>query len=117
MRQNRNGRAHFRTLARRNVMNTLALGKSVSFTNMLVATDFSAGSKSALACAATIAGANDAELFLVHALSEEARLPVPMEHLPAVMDRELQDVKTNLAELQLDSLAGIRHQAILERGP
>jgi len=98
-------------------MNTLALGKSVSLSKVLVATDFSEASNSALTCAASIAGANDAELLLVHALSEEAGLPVPMEHLPAVMDCELRNARQQLAKIESDSLAGVRHETILERGP
>lgn len=98
-------------------MNTLALEKSVTFKRILVATDFSGASNAALKCAAGIAGVNDADLFVVHALPLEAHLPAPLDPMPAILDQEVRQAKEHLAQLESEALAGLRHETILERGP
>jgi len=98
-------------------MNTLALEKSVSFAKILVATDFSEASKQALACATSIAGANQGELFVVHAIPGDARLPVPLDPLPAGLDRPRSEAQQQMAELvSKKSPSGVPREGIVERG-
>ena len=99
-------------------MTTLELAKSITFKNILVATDFSDASKPALECAAKIAGLSEAQLFVLHALPPEPRLPVPLDHLPARLDRDLSEAKLNLKKtVASEPLRHIRHEEIMERGP
>src|ERR1041385_8566103 len=57
---------------REGTMPTLELEKSVTFQNIVVATDFSSASQRAFEYAANIAGDNDAQLYVLHA--EERRV-------------------------------------------
>ena len=63
-------------------MATLELEKSVTFKNILAATDFSDASRHALRWAASITGLNDGKLFLLNVLPGEPRLPVTLDPLP-----------------------------------
>ena len=59
-------------------MTTLELEKSLTFKNILVATDFSEASTHALQCAAVITDLNQAQLVVLHALLPESRAPIPL---------------------------------------
>lgn len=99
-------------------MTTLELGKSVTFKNILVATDFSDASKHALQCAAAITDLNGAELFILHAVPPEPHLPVPLDPLPASADREFSEAKLNLEKaVSTGLLSHVHHEGILEHGP
>lgn len=99
-------------------MTTMELEKSVTFKNILVATDFSDASKHALQCAAAITDSNQGNLFLLHAVPPEARLPVPLDPLPASADRELSEAKLNLEKVvSAEPLGHLHPEEILERGP
>lgn len=98
-------------------MTTVELEKSVTFKNILVATDFSDASKHALQSAAGIAEVNEAQLFVLHAMAPEPRLPVPLDPLPA-SDRDLSEAKLNLQKVVCaEPFSRVQHEEILERGP
>lgn len=99
-------------------MHTLELEKSVTFKNILVATDFSDASKHALQCAAAVTDANDAKLFVLHAVPPLPHLPVPLDPLPASVDPEIFEAKNNFHKVVATGPLGrVHHEEILERGP
>ena len=99
-------------------MPTLELEKSITFKNILVATDFSEASTNALHCAAQITEVNAAQLFIVHALSPEPLLGVPLDPLPASTDRELSEAKLNVEKAVSTELIHHLHpKEIVARGP
>ncbi|MGA9041420.1 MAG: universal stress protein [Terriglobales bacterium] len=99
-------------------MTTMELEKSVTFKNILVATDFSDASKHALQCAAAITESNEGKLFLLHAVPPEPRLPVPLDPLPVSADRELSEAKLTLEKVvSAEPLGHLHPEEILVRGP
>ncbi len=100
------------------MMTTLELEKSLTFKNILVATDFSETSKHALQCAVAITDLNQSQLFVLHALLPEPRMPVPLDPLPSRADRDLSEAKLKLEGVTSPELIGhVHHKEILERGP
>jgi nucleotide-binding universal stress UspA family protein len=98
-------------------MTTLAVEKSITFKNILLATDFSEVSRQALTYAAAIARANNAQLFVVHVLPPEPWIPVPLDPTPLSLDPGRRQAKTFLRELAADTtLTGLRHTEIVTRG-
>lgn len=98
-------------------MATLEIEKSVTFQNVVAATDFSAVSQHAMQYAANIAEANDAQLYVLHASPPEVRLPVPLDPLPSSLDPELVSARKNLYKLGAsEPIKHLHHQEILERG-
>ena len=94
------------------------LEKSVSFKNILVTTDFSAASRHALECAAAITEANQADLYILHALTPEPNLGMPLDPLPERADRDLLEARSGLEGFAADrSLSHVRHHEVLDRGP
>jgi nucleotide-binding universal stress UspA family protein len=98
-------------------MTTLELEKSVTFENILVATDFSEASKPALAWAEAITELNKGQLFVLHAVPPEPHPPVPLDPLPASADRELVEAKLNFKKNVAMPLGSTHHEEILKRGP
>jgi nucleotide-binding universal stress UspA family protein len=99
-------------------MPTLELEKSVTFENIVVATDFSEVSARAVECATAIAGDNHAQLFVLHAAPPSPRLPIPLDPLPGSLDRELIEVRENLAKFASSaSFQDVHHEEIAQRGP
>src|ERR1700730_258979 len=100
------------------VMTTLELEKSLTFKNILVATDFSEASTHALQCAAVITDLNQAQLVVLHALLPEPRAPIPLDPLPARADRDLSEAKLRLEGVaSSELLRHVHHKEVLERGP
>jgi nucleotide-binding universal stress UspA family protein len=99
-------------------METIALKQSVTFKNILLATDFSEVSRKAAPYAAAIASRYGSKVYLVHVIPPEARMPIPMEHLPAQLDRSRLDADRDMKTfLRGDLLNEIPHKVLLERGP
>lgn len=98
-------------------MTTLELEKSVTFENILLATDFSEASKQALEWAEAITELNEGQLFILHALPPEPHLQVPLDPLPVSADRELSEAKVNLQKHVATRLGDTHHEEILKRGP
>ncbi|HXY11668.1 MAG TPA: universal stress protein [Terriglobales bacterium] len=99
-------------------METLDLEQSVSFKNLLLATDFSSISKSALAYAAAIASRYRSKIYVVHVIPPEPRMPIPMEVSFPELDRDRRQAELAMqAFVSGDQLKAIRHETLLPRGP
>ncbi len=95
-------------------MATLAIERSVSFKNILVATDFSEASRHAAQCAAAIATGNNAKLFLLNVVPPERHLADPV---PPDFDRDFTAANHNLEALvSVESLETLRHENMVQRG-
>ena len=98
-------------------MPTFELEKSVTFKNIVAATDFSQVSSRAVEYAANIAAHNDSQLYVLHASPPEVRLPIPLDPLPASLDPEIIYAKESLYKVaKSKSLQTLKHEEILERG-
>jgi nucleotide-binding universal stress UspA family protein len=90
----------------------------IAFKSILCATDFSEVAKKALAYAASIARTDGAKLQIVHVLPAEPPMPIPMEPLPAVLDRDRAGAEWNMRIFKEEKcLLGLLHEEIVERGP
>jgi len=99
-------------------MPTLELEKSVTFENIVVATDFSQVSSRAVEYAANIASDNDSRLYVLHASPPEVRLPIPLDPLPASLDPEIIHARESLYKLSKSkAVKTLQCEEILERGP
>jgi nucleotide-binding universal stress UspA family protein len=99
-------------------MTTLELEKSVTFKNILAATDFSDASRHAVRWAASITGLNDGKLFLLNVLPAEPRLPVPLDPLPKGLDRAGCKADLEFQELvSCKTIARVWHEELVRRGP
>jgi nucleotide-binding universal stress UspA family protein len=100
------------------VMTTLELEKSVTFKNILAATDFSDASRHALEWAASITGSTDGKLFLLNVLPAEARLPVTFDPFPKALDRAGCEADLEFQKLvSSKSIARVSHETLVRRGP
>jgi len=99
-------------------METMELKHSISFKNILLATDFSEVSRKTMPYAAAIARRYGSKIYLVHVIPAEPRMPVPMEHLPAPLDRIRLDADREMKTfLREDWLRDIPHEVLLDEGP
>ena len=99
-------------------METIEIKQSVSFKNVLLATDFSSISKSALAPAIAIASRYGAKIYIVHVLPPEPRMPIPMEPSFPELDRDRFEAELAMqAFVSGDQLKEIPHETLLPRGP
>lgn len=102
---------------------TISSGKAttsppVLFKSILFATDFSEVATKALTYAAGIARTHCAKLRIVHVLPAEAPPQIPMEPLPASLDRGYVEAEANMQALGTGKfLLGLPHEDIVERGP
>ena len=100
------------------MMTAEATRASISFKNILLATDFSHASDNALAYAAAIASLHDGKLILAHAIPPEARTSVPLDPLPLSLDSDLQEAEVHMRQLTREKLLEpIDHDDVIERGP
>jgi len=99
-------------------MSTLELQNHVTFKNVLVATDFSDVSKRALEWAAGVTDGDHGQVFVLHVIPSEARLPVPLDPLLESLERSFSEARHKLEDFASSGvLAHARHQEILETGP
>jgi nucleotide-binding universal stress UspA family protein len=97
---------------------TIELKQCITFKNILLTTDFSEVSKKTVPYAAAIASRYSSKIYLVHVIPPEARMPVPMEHLPAQLDRSRLDADREMKSfLRVDWFGETPHEVLLERGP
>jgi nucleotide-binding universal stress UspA family protein len=97
---------------------TIEMKQSVSFKNILLATDFSSISKSALASAAAIASRYGSKIYLVHVIPSEPRMPIPIEPSFPELDRDRFEAELAMQALVSgDQLREIPHETLLPRGP
>jgi nucleotide-binding universal stress UspA family protein len=98
-------------------MEALQTNTRISLSNILVTTDFSQVSKKALPFAAALARQNEAKIIVVHVLSPEPHLSVPLDPLPEDADPAFLEAQGKLAEFALGNSLGVRPaQMLLERG-
>jgi nucleotide-binding universal stress UspA family protein len=99
-------------------METIELKKSISFKNILLATDFSEVSKNTLDYAAAIARGYDSTIHIVHVIPPEPRTFIPLEPLPSELDRSRLHAEMSMKRFVCGGpLDHIPHEVILEQGP
>jgi nucleotide-binding universal stress UspA family protein len=98
-------------------MEALQTNTRISLSNILVTTDFSQVSKTALPFAAALARQYEAKIVVAHALSPEPLLSVPVDPLPLDGDPAWLNAEGKLAEFALGNALGVSPpQMLLERG-
>src|ERR1022692_5202219 len=91
--------------------------QKIGLQHIVVATDFSAESKRALAHAVTLARRYGAELSLVHAIRPEPREPLPLDPTPRELDRRRLEAEQKMKQLDKESrLQDLRHHSLLQSG-
>ncbi|MGA9964433.1 MAG: universal stress protein [Terriglobales bacterium] len=98
-------------------METVELKQSVTFKNILLATDFSEVSRKAVPYAAAIASRYGSKIHLAHVLPAQPRMPIPIEPLPGELVRERLNAELEMEGFLQNSLANVPHDFRLERGP
>jgi nucleotide-binding universal stress UspA family protein len=84
--------------------------------NILIATDFSPWSESALRCAAAFAKRFQARLLVVHVISGSIYADVPPELLAEAKTRTIEDTKAKMDEIR-SRLEDLQPETIIEQGP
>ena len=100
-------------------MSTLALQlkKSVSFQNILIATDFSKASQGALKYAAGLAHQYGAKLHVLNVVPPIARTAIPVDSLPRDLDRTIAESGLHLKQFVASNLMeDLQHEEIVGRG-
>ena len=98
-------------------MTTLELERSVAFKTILAATDLTDTSEHTLQYAAAITEANEAELFVLHAMRAEPWLEVPLDPLRVSANHEFCSGKVKLRKLTSgEPFNHLHHEEILDRG-
>jgi nucleotide-binding universal stress UspA family protein len=91
--------------------------QSVGFEQVLVATDFSDGSRRALAYAIAIARRYSSALSIVHAIVPEPRAPIPLDALPRELNRRRLEAEQEMKNLSEEAqIHDLNHQVLLELG-
>jgi len=98
-------------------METIAPKQSVTFKNILLATDFSEVSKKAVPYAVAIANRYASKIYFAHVLPRKARTPIPIEPLPAELDRERVSAEVEMEIFLQNALVNVPHNVLLENGP
>jgi len=98
-------------------METIALKQTVTFNNILLATDFSEVSKKAVPYAVAIANRYGSRIYFAHVLPPKARMPIPIEPLPAELDRERLNAEMEMEIFLQNALVKAPHNVLLENGP
>ena len=98
-------------------MEALVTNTRILFSNILVTTDFSQVSKTALPYAAALAKQYGAKIVVAHALSPEPHLSVPVDPLPVEADPAWLEAEGKLAEFALGNSLDVRPaEMLVERG-
>jgi nucleotide-binding universal stress UspA family protein len=98
-------------------MEALRTNTRISLSNILVTTDFSQVSNTALQYATALASQYEAKIVVAHALAPEPPLSVPMDPLPVEADPAYLEAERKLAEFALGNSLGVRPaEMLLERG-
>ena len=98
-------------------MSTLELAKSVTFQSILMATDFSKASQSALEYAAGLAHQNGAKLHVLNVVPPIARAAIPLDSLPPDLDRTIAESGLHLKQFVASNLMeDLQHEEIVSRG-
>jgi len=98
-------------------MGTLQIEKSVTFQNILMATDFSKASQSALKYAAGLAHQYGAKLHVLNVVPPIARAVIPLDSLPPDLDRAIAESGLRLKQFVASNLMeDLEHEEIVGRG-
>lgn len=98
-------------------MSTLELEKSVTFQNILIATDFSKASQAALKYAAGLAHQYHAKLHVLNVVPPIARAAIPVDSLPLNLDRTITESGLHLKQFVASNLMeDLQHEEIVGRG-
>ena len=96
---------------------TVPIATRIAIHNVLLATDFSEVSRSALTYACDLARWYGSKIFVTHVVPHEPYLTVPLEPIPVDLDLYWNREKQNLAAfVTAKSLEEIPHEDILQRG-
>jgi nucleotide-binding universal stress UspA family protein len=89
----------------------------ISLSKILVTTDFSQVSRTALPYAAALARQYEAKIVVAHAVASEPHLSVPLDPVPVEGDPAWLEEEAKLAEFALGNTQGIRPaEMLLQRG-
>src|SRR6516162_6116194 len=98
-------------------MPVLQASLRLSFSNILLPTDFTQASQAALTYARTIARAYGSKIWIIHAVAPNPPVFLPMEPIPLAMDTQWHDAQQNLNRFaNLGPLDDTAHTEVLERG-
>src|SRR6185437_8244976 len=98
-------------------MSTLELEKSVTFQNILIATDFSKASQAALKYAAGLAHQYHAKLHVLNVVAPLARTAIRVDSLPLDSDRTITQSGLHLKQFVASNLMeDLQHEEIVGRG-
>jgi len=98
-------------------MEALRTNARISLRNILVTTDFSQVSRTALPYATALSRQYEARIVVAHALSPEPHLSVPVDPLPLEDDPVWLEAEGKLAKFALGNPLGVRPaEMLLERG-
>ena len=96
---------------------TTQLNPRVSLKNLLFTTDFSAASESAFSYALAFARWYDSKLFVAHVVPREPRSVIPLEPVPAEVDRDWQDARQRMDSFTKNHAGkDVCLESVLERG-
>ena len=98
-------------------MPTLQASLRLTFSNILVPTDFTGASENALAYARAFANDYGSRIFVTHAVAPNPPIFLPMEPVPPDLDGEWADAQSELDKfLRSEPRTDILQEGILERG-
>jgi len=98
-------------------MPTVQANLRLTFSNVLVPTDFTSASTQAFAYGKAFAKAYGARLLVTHAVTPNPPVFLPMEPVPLQLDTEWQDAQEQMERIQASPfLEGTLHEGVLERG-
>jgi nucleotide-binding universal stress UspA family protein len=98
-------------------MPTLQASLRLTFSNILVPTDFTGASENALAYARAFAKDYGSRIFVTHAVAPNPPIFLPMEPVPPDLDGEWADAQSELDKfLRSEPRTDILQEGILERG-
>lgn len=89
----------------------------INFRNILLATDFSPASETALVYATAIARRYDAKMYVAHVIKPDAYQLVPAEAMSATQQQTWRYAEQQMTDLLISGrLRGIQHQVLLKQG-
>jgi nucleotide-binding universal stress UspA family protein len=98
-------------------MPTVQANPRLSFSNVLLPTDFTSASTQAFAYARAFAKTYGARLLITHAVTPNPPIFLPMEPVPLAFDTEWEDAQEQMGRIQSSPfLDGTLHEGILGRG-
>jgi nucleotide-binding universal stress UspA family protein len=98
-------------------MQTNRANPRLSLKNLLLTTDFSAASENAFSYALAFARWYDSKLFVAHVVRPEPSLGIPLEAVPAELDRDWQDARQRMDNFTRNHAAKeCCLESVLERG-